>query len=119
MVCESKSDSVSTLTYPCQPYRRCIPLSVRAYSINYKRIIDVCLAIPTKNGNHTPEFTEAAASKEAHQACLNMSVTLAATGLRLLTDNVFFDKARICANTAKSIAHNSSYGSLSGPGKLC
>ena len=50
------------------------------------------LAIPTKSGNHTPEFTEAAASKESHQACINMSAALSMAGLRLLTDEAYFEK---------------------------
>ncbi|KAH9848672.1 hypothetical protein C2E23DRAFT_738932 [Lenzites betulinus] len=49
-------------------------------------------AIPTSGGNHTTAFTDAAATKEAHKACLSISQALAATGLRLLTDDGFFDK---------------------------
>ncbi|TBU24297.1 aminoacylase 1-like protein 2 [Dichomitus squalens] len=51
-------------------------------------------AIPTKGSNHTPEFTEAAATKESHQACINMSITLSAIGLRLLTDDAFAEKVK-------------------------
>ncbi|EJF61858.1 hypothetical protein DICSQDRAFT_169873 [Dichomitus squalens LYAD-421 SS1] len=50
-------------------------------------------AIPTRGSNHTPEFTEAAATEEAHQACINMSITIAAIGLRLLADHAFANKA--------------------------
>ncbi|TBU59837.1 aminoacylase 1-like protein 2 [Dichomitus squalens] len=49
--------------------------------------------IPTRGSNHTPEFAEAAATEEAHKACINMSITLAANGLRLLTDDAFANKA--------------------------
>ncbi|KAH9937760.1 aminoacylase 1-like protein 2 [Epithele typhae] len=51
-------------------------------------------AIPTKGSNHTPEFTEAAGSKEAHQACLNISKVLAATGVRLLTDEKYLARVK-------------------------
>ncbi|KAI0357818.1 hypothetical protein OH77DRAFT_1303139 [Trametes cingulata] len=51
-------------------------------------------AIPTSGGNHTIAFTEAAASKEAHDACLSISSVLAAIGLRVLTDDTFFEKVR-------------------------
>ncbi|KAI8990718.1 hypothetical protein BD414DRAFT_413156 [Trametes punicea] len=49
-------------------------------------------AIPTRGGNHTVAFTEAAAGKEAHEACLHVSVALAATGVRVLTDGGFLEK---------------------------
>ncbi|KAI0364207.1 hypothetical protein BV20DRAFT_956760 [Pilatotrama ljubarskyi] len=48
-------------------------------------------AIPTRGGNHTIAFTEAAATKEAHRACMCISLVLAAVGLRVLTDDAFFD----------------------------
>ena len=50
-------------------------------------------AIPTKTGgtNHTPEFTEAAATPEAHKACTNASKALAALGARVLMDDEFFE----------------------------
>ncbi|KAL1939406.1 hypothetical protein VTO73DRAFT_9962 [Trametes versicolor] len=51
-------------------------------------------AIPTSGGNHTKAFTDAAATKESHKACLNISEVLAAVGLRLLTDDGFFNKVR-------------------------
>ncbi|KAI0672431.1 hypothetical protein C8Q78DRAFT_971806 [Trametes maxima] len=51
-------------------------------------------AIPTSGGNHTIAFTQAAATKEAHYACLNVSQALALTGLRVLTDDTFFAKVR-------------------------
>ncbi|KAI0634093.1 hypothetical protein C8Q77DRAFT_1055258 [Trametes polyzona] len=51
-------------------------------------------AIPTSGGNHTAAFTDAAGTKEAHQACLKVSQALAATGLRLLTDDEFYKRVR-------------------------
>ncbi|KAI0643864.1 hypothetical protein C8Q79DRAFT_914998 [Trametes meyenii] len=51
-------------------------------------------AIPTLGGNHTKEFTQAAATKEAHNACLKVSQALALTGLRVLTDDAFFAKVQ-------------------------
>ncbi|KAI9056288.1 hypothetical protein FKP32DRAFT_1447792 [Trametes sanguinea] len=51
-------------------------------------------AIPTLGGNHTIAFTEAAASKEAHVACLQISQALAMTGVRVLTDDEFLSKVR-------------------------
>ncbi|KAK7461001.1 hypothetical protein VKT23_008928 [Stygiomarasmius scandens] len=49
-------------------------------------------AIPTVvgGGNHTPEFAKAAATIEAHEACLDISKALAATGLRVLSDADFY-----------------------------
>ncbi|KAI0325726.1 hypothetical protein GY45DRAFT_1260351 [Cubamyces sp. BRFM 1775] len=49
-------------------------------------------AIPTSGGNHTIAFTEAAAGKDAHAACLKISQSLAAVGMRMLTDDDFFKK---------------------------
>lgn len=48
-------------------------------------------AIPTikDGGNHTPGFTKAAETIEAHYACLDVSKALAATGIRVLTDDEF------------------------------
>ncbi|EKM53333.1 uncharacterized protein PHACADRAFT_259629 [Phanerochaete carnosa HHB-10118-sp] len=53
-------------------------------------------AIPTKAGgtNHTPEFTKAAATPEAHQACMNVSKALGALGARVLMDAEFFEKVK-------------------------
>ncbi|KAK7461002.1 hypothetical protein VKT23_008929 [Stygiomarasmius scandens] len=53
-------------------------------------------AIPTTTGggNHTPEFTKAAATQEAHQACLDISKALAATGIRVLIDDEFYAKVK-------------------------
>ena len=54
------------------------------------------LAIPTikDGGNHTLEFAKAAATTEAHYACLDVSKALAATGMRVVTDEEFL--ARVC-----------------------
>ncbi|KAG1822406.1 hypothetical protein EV424DRAFT_1472195 [Suillus variegatus] len=51
-------------------------------------------AIPTipNGGNHTPGFTEAARSQVSHDACLVVSKALAAVGMRVLTDEAFFQK---------------------------
>ncbi|CDO77905.1 hypothetical protein BN946_scf184692.g3 [Trametes cinnabarina] len=51
-------------------------------------------AIPTLGGNHTVAFTEAAASKQAHEACLDISLALAATGVRMLMDDQFYTNVR-------------------------
>lgn len=61
-------------------------------------------AIPTikDGGNHTPGFTDAAATIKAHYACLDVSKALAATGIRVLTDDDFLarvgDLSDIVAN---------------------
>ncbi|KAF8895888.1 hypothetical protein CPB84DRAFT_1245860 [Gymnopilus junonius] len=49
-------------------------------------------AIPTivDGGNHTPGFTNSAATVASHYACLDVSKALAATGVRVLIDNTFF-----------------------------
>ena len=53
-------------------------------------------AIPTEvnGGTHTPAFAKAAATIEAHNACLDVSKALAATGVRVLADDEFFAKVR-------------------------
>ncbi|KAI0822420.1 hypothetical protein BC628DRAFT_1316738 [Trametes gibbosa] len=51
-------------------------------------------AIPTRGGNHTTAFTDAAATKDAHNACLGISKALAVTGLRLLAEDEFFNQVR-------------------------
>ena len=55
-------------------------------------------AIPTEVGgtNHTRAFAASAATPEAHQACLAISKALAAVGVRVLADDVFFAKVRAC-----------------------
>lgn len=54
------------------------------------------VAIPTKVGgtNHTKEFANSAALPEAHKACLNVSIALAALGVKVLVDDEFF--AEVC-----------------------
>jgi len=49
-------------------------------------------AIPTveNGGNHTPQFAEAAATVEAHGACLDISKALTMTAVRVLLDGTFF-----------------------------
>jgi len=52
-----------------------------------------CLAaIPTEpNGaNHTPGFTSAAATLEAHNICLEVCKALALTGARVIADDQFY-----------------------------
>ena len=58
----------------------------------------VPLGIPTEEhgGNHTPAFASAAATIEAHSATLNVAKALAATGIRVLIDDDFFEKVRVC-----------------------
>ncbi|KAF9029524.1 hypothetical protein BDZ89DRAFT_1112567 [Hymenopellis radicata] len=53
-------------------------------------------AIPTteNGGNHTPGFTKSAATIEAHYACLDVSKALAATGVRVLLDDKFYEKVK-------------------------
>ncbi|THU88083.1 bacterial exopeptidase dimerization domain-containing protein, partial [Dendrothele bispora CBS 962.96] len=53
-------------------------------------------AIPTVpgGGNHTPEFAKAAATVEAHEACLDISKALAATGIRVFIDDEFFEEVK-------------------------
>ena len=50
------------------------------------------LAIPTKKdgGNHTSAFTDSAETIEAHNACLDVTKALAATGIRVVLDDEFF-----------------------------
>ncbi|KAH8998052.1 aminoacylase 1-like protein 2 [Lactarius akahatsu] len=54
-------------------------------------------SIPTEpnGGNHTPAFTSAAATPEAHQACLEVCKALALTGLRVIQDDQFYSEVRV------------------------
>lgn len=45
-------------------------------------------------GNHTAAFAEAAGTQEAHDRTLVISKALAMTGVRVLTDNEFLEKAK-------------------------
>ena len=58
--------------------------------------IQPVFTIPTEqNGsNHTPAFAEAAKTPQAHAASIRTSKALAATGLRVLTDDDFWCKVR-------------------------
>lgn len=53
-------------------------------------------SIPTEpnGGNHTPAFTSAAATLEAHNACLEVSKALALTGLRVIEDDQFYAEVK-------------------------
>ncbi|THV08023.1 hypothetical protein K435DRAFT_709295 [Dendrothele bispora CBS 962.96] len=53
-------------------------------------------AIPTieNGGNHTSAFERAAATIEAHNACLDVSKALATTGIRALIDDEFFSEVQ-------------------------
>ncbi|KNZ82047.1 Peptidase M20 domain-containing protein 2 [Termitomyces sp. J132] len=66
---------------------------------------DVCYALPSlhpgfaiptieNGGNHTSGFKTSAASLEAHYACLDVTKALAATGIRVLIDDVFFSEVK-------------------------
>jgi hypothetical protein len=54
------------------------------------------LAIPTEpnGGNHTPQFTKSAGTKEAHEATLKVTKALAHTGFRVIADDSFFKEVR-------------------------
>lgn len=54
-------------------------------------------SIPTEpdGGNHTRAFTSAAATPEAHQACLEVCKALALTGLRVIQDDKFYSEVRV------------------------
>ncbi|KAI0267265.1 hypothetical protein BC834DRAFT_870482 [Gloeopeniophorella convolvens] len=53
-------------------------------------------SIPTvpDGGNHTHAFASAAATPEAHRACLEISKALALTGVRVIEDDKFFSEVR-------------------------
>jgi hypothetical protein len=54
----------------------------------------MCTAIPTEpqGGNHTRSFAKSAASPESHAVTLNVAKALAAVGMRVLTDDTFFQE---------------------------
>ncbi|KAG6873513.1 hypothetical protein C0995_014781 [Termitomyces sp. Mi166 len=60
-------------------------------------------AIPTEpnGGNHTPMFTRAARTKEAHVATMKVTKGLALTGLRVLYDKLFFEKVKAAFEAGK------------------
>ncbi|KAF9508816.1 hypothetical protein BS47DRAFT_1488211 [Hydnum rufescens UP504] len=53
-------------------------------------------AIPTvkDGGNHTRQFTDSAATREAHDITITVAKCIALTGLRVLSDEPFFAKVR-------------------------
>ncbi|KAF9450012.1 hypothetical protein P691DRAFT_811259 [Macrolepiota fuliginosa MF-IS2] len=53
-------------------------------------------SIPTvpDGGNHTRDFAKSAATIAAHKQCLVVSIALAGTGLRVLTDDTFFAQVK-------------------------
>ncbi len=55
---------------------------------------NIAAAIPTElnGGNHTHAFAKAASTIAAHKACLDVSIALAATGIRVLLDDKFFER---------------------------
>lgn len=58
-------------------------------------------AIPTEpnGGNHTSAFASAAATPEAHQACLEVCKALALTGLRVIEDDQFYSDVSDCRSS--------------------
>ncbi|KAF5313399.1 hypothetical protein D9611_008576 [Ephemerocybe angulata] len=62
-------------------------------------------AIPTvvDGGNHTIAFAQAATTIEAHNACLDVSKALAATGVRVLIDDAFFAEVKRTFEEDKSL----------------
>ena len=58
---------------------------------------DLFLAIPTEKdgGNHTPAFTASAETIAAHNACLDVTKALAATGIRVVIDDEFLAQVSI------------------------
>lgn len=73
--------------------------------------LTILLAIPTEVGgtNHTRAFAKAAATPEAHKACLNISKALSAVGVRVLTDAAFVEQVRGAFIVAKDSCHQSSF----------
>lgn len=59
------------------------------------------IGIPTEvnGGNHTRAFAAAARTPEAHRACFNVAKSLAAVGIRVLTDDAYLEHVRtsLCA----------------------
>jgi len=62
--------------------------------------------IPTKphGANHTPAFTEAAASKEAHEATMLVTKALALTGFRVVSDTRFFAQVKGAFDAWKNLS---------------
>lgn len=54
----------------------------------------LCIAVSAdpEGGNHTPAFTKASQTEQAHHATLVCAKSLALTGLRLLDDPDFFEE---------------------------
>jgi len=89
--CAHHADYLCHLTTQNSPL--CIRVLVRGqYHGSITAILNHLAAIPTEEdgGNHTPAFTDAAASELAHEACLDVSKALAATALRVVLDEEFY-----------------------------
>ncbi|EMD37091.1 hypothetical protein CERSUDRAFT_106098 [Gelatoporia subvermispora B] len=63
-----------------------------------------CIPTAKDGGNHTPAFTSASKTIEAHHATLAVSKTLAATGVRVLADDEFFEKASSEENIRRGLS---------------
>ncbi|KAJ7178050.1 hypothetical protein C8R46DRAFT_1075685 [Mycena filopes] len=62
-------------------------------------------AIPTvpDGGNHTPGFAKSAATMPSHHACLDVSKALAATGVRVVIDDHFFNQVQKAFEEDKAV----------------
>ncbi|KAG6834097.1 hypothetical protein H0H93_011967 [Arthromyces matolae] len=65
-------------------------------------------AIPCEpnGGNHTPLFTRAAQTKEAHIATMKVTKGLALTGFRVLSDSFFYEEVKAAFEVDKARAHS-------------
>lgn len=76
-------------------WHRFFHLTQMTYNITYLyTALHPLYAIPTKAGNHTPEFAAAAATVESHVETLKVAKGLAATAYRVATDDAFAKEVR-------------------------
>ena len=59
-----------------------------------KLTLRIAITTTPNGGNHTPAFTKAAKTMEAHNAMILTAKGLALTGLRALTDRIFLSDVR-------------------------
>ncbi|KAJ7056988.1 hypothetical protein C8F01DRAFT_1152972 [Mycena amicta] len=69
---------------------------IKSASTDFLPSLHPGFAIPSivDGGNHTPGFEKAAATMEAHYACLDVSKALAAAGVRVVLDDEFHAKVQ-------------------------
>jgi hypothetical protein len=106
-VCKPQQRDSPIITRLLQSFPLSIQDLVRAFLATTLSYLNLSTAIPTikDGGNHTPGFERAAATIEAHNACLDITKALAATGVRVLIDDEFMARVIIMSSEKVAVTH--------------